>query len=98
MEGIANAMIENAKMIPPAFPKPCSKQAIVKAAPSIPSLNNPLLNTTRAVNTHTTIVSKNTSKIPQKPCSTALASSTLACEIGELPIPASLLNTPRDIP
>ena len=87
-----------ANSIPPKEPNPSSKQATVKATPSRLWPHASLDKTTRPVNVQTIIVSKNTSNMPQKPCSTAFTFTTAACDKGELPIPASLENTPRDMP
>ena len=52
----------------------------------------------RAVKVQTTKVSANTSKIPHMPCTTGSFTLEAECTITEDPSPASLENTPREIP
>ena len=52
------------------LPKAVEKPAVVRAAPEIPVFQRPDVITTIAVMVQTTIVSKNTSNIPHRPCLT----------------------------
>ncbi len=83
------------------LPKVEAKAALVSSTPAPPLLKSmgvPLMRITRAVMVQITVVSANTSKMPNRPCCTGPLVSAAAWAIGAEPKPASLENTPRATP
>ena len=60
--------------------------------------HSPEVMITRPVMVHMTMVSKNTSKVPHRPWRAGWSVSAEACAMGAEPMPASWVNTPRDMP
>ena len=81
-----------------ADPIPVAKAFRVRVAPVAPLLHTPVMIITRQVKVQTTIVSINTSNAPRNPCLIGWSVYAEAWIIGELPHPASLLNTDLAIP
>ena len=77
-----------------------TKPFIVRSAPAACpyAISVPLHRITRAVSVHITIVSINTSNIPQSPCCTGCFTSEHAWAIDPVPRPASLEKIPLDTP
>lgn len=90
----ANSEIATESIFSPVSPITMRKAACAEEGES----GTPLMRMATAVTVQTKMVSQNTSKIPQKPCSTGLLASLHACAIDALPNPASWVNIPREIP
>ncbi len=81
-------------------PRTAEKAAVVKLMPaSRPyGISTPLTRITKAVNVQITMVSRNTSTIPIMPCSTGWRTQAPAWAMDAVPMPASLVKTPLEIP
>ena len=96
---VAAAKRISAKSTAPAaqFPRMAENAWLVSAAPaSCPyGTGTPLTRIASAVRVQITMVSRKTSTIPIIPCSAGWATSALAWAMDAVPIPASLVKTPR---
>ena len=90
----------NAVKIEIQLPYVLVKPRIVSSAPAASPYGTaiPLHRITSAVSVQITIVSVNTSKIPNIPCFTGLRVSAQACAIEPVPSPASFEKIPRETP
>ena len=68
------------------------------AARAASSWYTPEVRITRAVTEQTQMVAMNTSKMPHMPCSAGSLVLEAAWAMAEVPMPASLVNTPRATP
>ena len=93
-EAKANSETATASILPPAWPITRVKAACAAEGPS----GTPLVRMASAVTEQTKMVSQNTSKMPQKPCSTGLSAPLQAWAIEALPRPASWVKIPRAMP
>ena len=98
-------MVEKAKnsmqMATKALPKEpnASLKAIwARVVPVSPEESIPEVRITRAVTEQTQMVAMNTSKMPHIPCSAGSLVLEAAWAMAEVPMPASLVNTPRATP